>query len=246
MLIDDEDRARKLARSLLADIALYHREDLRAGRDMSATFDEARLLYRGRVAEARHAIFDVELAAFVVRDEARPAPPAERREQTRSTLAVSATAFVVVALIAGMWWATRTDGEAIARVAIPGRVTVHVERGDRLHFEADHDVAFRAAELEDEPDGCMLALEVRQGDHVLSTLGCDLFRTTATTSIADANNAEVEPDGLTHLTIVGMRLGCTYASETEGELLLVASSNLSTCVPRAGGSTLHVFRAHRR
>lgn len=241
--IDDETKARALARSLLADIALHNREDLRAGRDMRAVFEEARMLYAAKVVKGLDRVFDEELAAFVVRDEARPNPPSETREEKRAILRVAATAAFAVALFAFMWATTRTDGEGVVAISIPGSATLDVQRGDKLHFEADHDVYFAADGAQDVPDGCVLDVMLEQDGRELARSHCDLFHTSGTDVIEDGENEEIGEDGLTHLEVFDVHLACGFKVAQSGRIKLVLTSNLATCVPRRGRSTVHVFRA---
>ena len=71
--IDDEDKARRLARALASDIRLYHEEELRTGADLSGPMAEARELFESRVVPALHPIFDV---AFAEMGLTRVPPPA--------------------------------------------------------------------------------------------------------------------------------------------------------------------------
>lgn len=239
--IDTETGARSLARSLIADVALYDREDLRAGRDMTHVFAEARLLFTQRVAPHLHPLFDDELAAFVARDAARPASPRTRR----AALAAAATVCVVVIAIVLVYVLTRPAGDAVASGPIPGELALYTYAGDTLHFEVDHDVYFHGRTLEDVPEGCYLEIEVRARTQVLGMSRCDLFRTTPTSSISDASYAEEEA-GLTHLEIFGLRTSCSITVEDEGSVEIVSLSNIATCVPRPVRSTLHVLREHKR
>ncbi|HKP57385.1 MAG TPA: hypothetical protein VJV78_11725 [Polyangiales bacterium] len=91
-MILDEAAVQRLARALLSDLARYNRPKLAGGADaqsmLAAELDEARALFRERVAPELHSIFERELSEF---DFTRPgAPP-----WTPNTRAVA----VVVALV---------------------------------------------------------------------------------------------------------------------------------------------------
>jgi hypothetical protein len=241
--IDDDAKARALARSILADIALYNREDIRAGRDMRSVFDDARLLYMGRVTARLHPVFDEEVRAFLERSSGSLDGPKGAHDK-EALLKVGATVVLVGTLIVGMWTTTRTDGTKIRTVRLPGTTTFAVDRGDRLHFEANHDVYFRGETLEDEPDGCFVDMVLSQGTRELGRTRCDLFHTTATTVISDAENSEELPDGLTHLEVFEVRLACGFEIAAPGNVTLAMTTNLDTCVPRRGTSSVLVYRAH--
>ena len=68
MTIDNEAAAQRLARALCSDVALYNRAKLAGGGDLrsalAAPLDEARALFRERVAAELHPVFERELDAF--------------------------------------------------------------------------------------------------------------------------------------------------------------------------------------
>ncbi|MFO0696014.1 MAG: hypothetical protein U0230_20795 [Polyangiales bacterium] len=87
-MIDDEDKARRLARALASDIRLYHEEELRTGTDLSGPMTEARELFESRVVPALHPLFDVELAGMGI----TRIPPPARTAPVASTAAPAASA----------------------------------------------------------------------------------------------------------------------------------------------------------
>lgn len=60
--IDDEDKARRLARAVASDIRLYHEAELATGADLSPQMAEGRELFESRVVPALHPLFDVVMA----------------------------------------------------------------------------------------------------------------------------------------------------------------------------------------
>ncbi len=85
--IDDEAKARRLARAIASDIRLYHEEELKTGADLSEPMREARELFESRVVPALHPLFDVELAGMGI---TRVPPPSR-------AVAVPTSASAVVA-----------------------------------------------------------------------------------------------------------------------------------------------------
>lgn len=73
--IDDEDKARRLARAVASDIRLYHEAELATGADLSQPIAEGRELFESRVVPALHPLFDVVMAEMGV---TRVAPPTYR------------------------------------------------------------------------------------------------------------------------------------------------------------------------
>lgn len=68
MTIDNEAASQRLARALLSDVVSYNRSKLAGGGDarsvLATELDEARALFRARVASELHSVFERELAGL--------------------------------------------------------------------------------------------------------------------------------------------------------------------------------------
>ncbi len=56
--IDDPSQAAKLAQAIVADIELYHEDDIAHGRGLSEAIDDGRKLFTARVAPSLHGVFE--------------------------------------------------------------------------------------------------------------------------------------------------------------------------------------------
>ncbi len=109
-VIEDRKEAERLAAALLDEITADNAERVRDSRDLTGDFtkeiDEARALFRTRVAEPLHGVFDEELLPWQGRakDRAVRHGGAAPLDRTRLLLAVgAAVAFVVIVV----WLVTR-------------------------------------------------------------------------------------------------------------------------------------------
>lgn len=57
-LLDDPERARRLALAILSDVTLYNQEAIASGGDLTAPVAEGRELYRSRTAPSLHGIYE--------------------------------------------------------------------------------------------------------------------------------------------------------------------------------------------
>ncbi len=82
--IDDPSQATKLAQAIVADIKLYHEDDIAHGRGLSEAIDDGRKLFTARVAPSLHGVFEeaaAQLAALgtashqEAHDDTRPSDP---------------------------------------------------------------------------------------------------------------------------------------------------------------------------
>jgi hypothetical protein len=103
--IDSEEKARRLARAILADIQLYNAETIARGGDLTDVIAEGRALYRGRVVPELHPLFEAMLdeAPFAGNRERRdtmgtveePAPPSAASGDNARWIAVAVLLFTV-------------------------------------------------------------------------------------------------------------------------------------------------------
>lgn len=73
--IDDEEKATRLARAIVADIRLYNEAAITAGKDITPQVAEGRELFRSRVVPALHRIFETAIADGTIVHRTVPAPP---------------------------------------------------------------------------------------------------------------------------------------------------------------------------
>lgn len=57
-LISSEDAARRLARAIASDLLLYNQEAFQAGADLGKEVEEGRELFRSRVADSLHPVYE--------------------------------------------------------------------------------------------------------------------------------------------------------------------------------------------
>jgi hypothetical protein len=115
MLIEDAEKATKLARAIMSDITLYNGDKIARAADpktdLASEIDEGRSLFRSRVAPAHHRVFEDAVAAWSP-PRARPkieppgqhadlATPGERAEKPPASNAPVVAAFLVVLLVVG-------------------------------------------------------------------------------------------------------------------------------------------------
>jgi hypothetical protein len=104
-VIDDPKHAERLARAILDDITLYNEERVRDSRDLTGDLaneiEEGRALFRSRVAEPLHHVFDEELLPWQgrARDRAIKYSGGERMDRTRLFLALGAALTFVVIVV---------------------------------------------------------------------------------------------------------------------------------------------------
>jgi len=86
MLIEDRDKAMRLARAIFADLTLYNRDKIAAARDprvdLAKEIGEGRELFRTRVAPTCHEVFEEELQRWS--PSAQPSTPKTSFEQDRA------------------------------------------------------------------------------------------------------------------------------------------------------------------
>jgi hypothetical protein len=93
-LIDQALMARRLARAIASDLALYNDDALRAGADLSAEIAEGRALFRSRVIADLHAEFEQAITELLasrqgpVRDGEATSPATRRAAATSPDLLV--------------------------------------------------------------------------------------------------------------------------------------------------------------
>jgi hypothetical protein len=76
-MIDDEQKARRLARAIVSDLRLYNKDRIASGADLTSEIEEGRQLFKSRVSGAFHAVFESEAQALRPSSAvARPLPPA--------------------------------------------------------------------------------------------------------------------------------------------------------------------------
>ena len=97
MPIDDPKEAERLAKAILGDLTLDHAERIRSSRDLLGDFAEeiehGRALFRSRVAESLHRVYEDELLPWqgTAKDHAIKISPA-RIDRTRVLIAIGAVA----------------------------------------------------------------------------------------------------------------------------------------------------------
>jgi hypothetical protein len=86
MLIDDAEKAAKLARAIMSDLTLYNGDKIASSadprKDLANEIEEGRSLFRTRVAPAHHHVFEDALAAWSPPRGGAPAPPAVKEEES--------------------------------------------------------------------------------------------------------------------------------------------------------------------
>jgi hypothetical protein len=94
-LIEQETAARRLARAILTDIHLYNSDAVTSRGDLTEQIGEGRGLYRSRVTESLHALFETELSAGTLAglDRAAPRPAPTTHTPTTSAPTTPGTAF---------------------------------------------------------------------------------------------------------------------------------------------------------
>ena len=102
MTIDDPKEAERLAKAILGDLTLDHAERVRSSRDLLGDFaeeiEQGRVLFRSRVAEPLHRVYEDELLPWqgTAKDHAIKAVGAPV-DRTRVLIAIgAAVAFVVI------------------------------------------------------------------------------------------------------------------------------------------------------
>jgi len=100
--IDDPKEAERLAKAILGDLTLDHAERIRSSRDLLSDFaeeiEQGRALFRSRVAEPLHRVYEDELLPWqgTAKDHAIKVAPA-RVDRTRVLIAIGAmAAFVAI------------------------------------------------------------------------------------------------------------------------------------------------------
>ena len=97
-VIETEEAAKRLARVIVSDIEIYNKDKFHTGADLTAAIEEGRALFRSRVAEPLHRVYEDELLPWqgTAKDHAIKVAPA-RVDRTRVLIAIGAVAaFVAV------------------------------------------------------------------------------------------------------------------------------------------------------
>jgi hypothetical protein len=108
--IEDGDRARQLARAIISDVLLYHRDKLAGGGDLTGDVDEGRRLFQSRAPRFpdlfEEALASSELSRYAgaagaaPQPRLHPAPPPPAPQQSGSSML--AIAAVVVVIVVGL------------------------------------------------------------------------------------------------------------------------------------------------
>ncbi|MGZ6086690.1 MAG: hypothetical protein ACXWUE_24660 [Polyangiales bacterium] len=107
-MIADREKAQRLARAIVADLKLYHGENIREGRGLPfEAKEEARSLFAGRVSPDLRSLLDEELgdmeplrdAPFGYRDVGPERPRGSSRTLVTTVLVVVGIAIVVFAVL---------------------------------------------------------------------------------------------------------------------------------------------------
>jgi len=187
-LIDEANAAVRLARSIVADLELYHGAQIAAGALPVQAIEEGRQLFRSRVVPSRYAVFEVTLSQSRLAAAALPVSPEERAaiEQALRASPRSKLRFVRYAITAvfglgalaffGYMLLNMYGGELVATVPIEGagrsgQVPLQVPPGATLKFMV-------AASKTSSSGANQLLLEVQalKGDEPVATMSCIGYR----------------------------------------------------------------------
>ena len=240
-LVDSPDAAWQLARSLLADLRLYG--------GGPAELDEARCLFRARVAPPLYGIFEAALAQEPARGVAAASPAAVAPDGGRRPRAVLVVMAVVAAVGGGLLLreVLARSGDEVGVATVPGALGLDAQAGDRLSITVDSDVLFAGEGRRATPQGCQLELVALRGAQELGRASCDPFANDAAVSIAGSTTYSVDQEtGLRRLRTSGQRVACQLGLSEAGPVTLQVGGNLPTCVPRFLAGLVHVTRLRAR
>lgn len=241
-LLSDPVEAHRLARAILADAQLYQGQGAASLSPGSPAVEEGRALFRQRVEPALHTVFEAALAEA----QAPGAPPASSpssstakgRGKPRPALVALG---LVVAVVAGVAvWRLVSSGEPVASVALPGEVALPSLAAGTLELRADTDVVFSGGGNKARPRGCVLHASVLREGQVLAEAQCDLYQTSAHTSIATGSTTQQLDGGRRRLEVRGQRLACRLPIDANGGLTLRVTSNLSECVAQVSSASIEI------